>query len=120
MAPRHVMVALLTACFAVDASAQREGFSIRSWQPGTVFDAVGECSMGEVNVRIEPNVTFHELRLSGPEEEQQLRFEVYAVHAGRIVGRFDDGEICALRIMVRPYHPGIMDVVLTPAAEKGA
>lgn len=73
-------------------------------------------------MRIEPNVTFHELRLivSGREEEQQLRFEVYTVHAGRIVGRFDDGEICALRIMMRPHHPSIMDVVPPPAGEKRA
>jgi hypothetical protein len=31
-----------------------------------VFDAVGECSMGEVNVRIEPNVTFQELHHGTP------------------------------------------------------
>jgi hypothetical protein len=78
-----VAIAVAAACAGPCASAQDDSFTIPSRMPGTVVSAVGECSMGEVHARIEPNVPFNELLVTVLQQPQkQLRFEVDAVEAG--------------------------------------
>ena len=113
------VAALALTCAGPVAHAQDEGFTIPSTRPETIVSAVGECSMGDVRALIEPNAPFNELLLTVLREpRQQLRLEVDAVEAGRIVGRFADGEICLLRIVMRRYNPGVMDP-FPPTEQRG-